>query len=94
MPDIETIEDLKEHIFSGKGAEDFLDEGEEIQLQVKENNKKEGSPIFVREDGKVGFPTFNSIAIQIGDIVRGKIKFDTDHYFFVEVHEIVTRETE
>ena len=90
----ETLAELKDQIFSGKGAESFLDPGENIQLQVKENNKKQGSPIFVRDDGKVGFPTFNSIPVHIGDTIRGRVKFDTDRYFFVEVQEIVTRDSE
>jgi len=83
------IEEIKEEIFNRQGALNMYELGDEVQLQVKENKKNPGAPIFIREDGKVGFPTFNSIPIDIGEIIKGKIKLDTDTYFFVEVQEIL-----
>jgi hypothetical protein len=59
------------------------------QYIVRENKKKPGEPIFVREDGKVGFPTINSVKIEIGDVVRGKIQHEEPNYFLLEVREIV-----
>ncbi len=87
----EKFKDLKENIFAGTGA--FIDykTGDDIQLVVKENNQKPGSPIFVLESGKVGFNTINSIPSDIGDTVRGQIKLDMDTCFFVEVQEIITK---
>jgi hypothetical protein len=61
----------------------------EIQLVARENNKKPGQVIFVREDGKVGFPTINSIAVEIGDVVHGKVFLDKDKYFLFEVQSVV-----
>ena len=61
----------------------------DAQYIVRENKKKPGEPIFVREDGKVGFPTINSIKIEIGDVVRGKIQHEEPNYFLLEVREIV-----
>jgi len=61
---------------------------QEMQLVARENNKKAGQVIFVREDGKVGFPTINSINVKIGDVVKGKVFLDKDKYFLFEVQEI------
>ncbi len=66
--------------------------GEEIQLKAQENRKRPGSPIFIASSGKIGFPTINSVPVQIGDVVRGKIKIENDSYFFVDVTEVITRE--
>jgi hypothetical protein len=62
----------------------------EYQFVVRENKKSPGKPIFVREDGKVGFPTINSISIKIGDTVRGKIRQEEPNYFLFEIREIVS----
>ena len=59
------------------------------QFVVRENSKKPGEPILVREDGKVGFPTMNSIHVKIGDTVRGKIQQEEENYFLFEVQEII-----
>ncbi len=88
----ETLESLKEKIFNNRGSFLAYNTGDEIQLVVKENRQRPGAPIFVREDGKCGFSTINSIPFTIGDTVRGKIKIDTETVFFVEVNEIITRE--
>jgi hypothetical protein len=61
---------------------------DEKQFIVRENRKKPGEPIFVREDGKVGFPTINSIAVKIGDIARGKIVHEEPTYFLAEIREV------
>ena len=60
-----------------------------LQYIVRENKRKPGEPIFVREDGKVGFPTINSLNVEIGDIVRGKIQHEEPNYFLIEVREII-----
>ena len=64
-----------------------------IQLTVMENRKRPGEQIFIREDGKIGFPTINSIRADFGDVVRGKVKIDEGSYFFVEIQEIVQKNT-
>jgi hypothetical protein len=61
----------------------------EIQLTVRENKSRPGHPIFIRDDGKIGFSTFNSISFEIGDTIKGKIRHESDKYFFVEVQEIL-----
>lgn len=62
---------------------------------VLENNKKPGQPIFMATEGdnmgKVGFPDINGLEVQIGDTVRGKIRFEHENYFVVDVIEIVKR---
>jgi len=60
-----------------------------IQLKVRENRKKKGEPVFVREDGKIGFPTINSIKINIGDTVLGRVQLDADTYFMFEVSSVI-----
>ncbi len=88
---------MKQKIFDRrenlKGTPALIDyeQGTSVRLIVKENSKKPGKIIFVREDGKVGFPTINSIHTKIGDVVEGKIKVDNKSCFFVEVDTIVQR---
>jgi hypothetical protein len=64
-------------------------QGEDQQFVVRENKKKPGEPIFVREDGKVGFPTINSIRVDIGDTIRGYVRHEEPSYFLVEIREII-----
>jgi len=87
--DEKQFKEIKDKLFTGAGA--FIDYkvGDDIQLVVRENNKKPGTPIFVRTDGKVGFNTINSIASNIGDTIRGQVKLDLDTCFFVEVQEVI-----
>jgi hypothetical protein len=85
----EELQNLKEKVFRNKHSFYDYSLGDEVQLQVKENHKQTGKPIFVREDGKVGFPTINSIPIKIGETVKGTLKYDGENYFFVEVQEII-----
>jgi hypothetical protein len=84
----DAINDYKEN------PEDSLFEngfsGDEVQLVVRENSRKPGEPIFVREDGKVGFPTINSISVTIGATIRGRIQQEEPTYFLVEVRSIVS----
>jgi len=63
---------------------------EEVIMNVHENAKKPGEPIFIREDGKVGFPTMNSIKVNIGDRVKCKVQHDADTYFLLDVKEILS----
>jgi len=60
-----------------------------IQLKAQDNKSNPGSPIFIREDGKIGFSTANSIEFSIGDTVRGVVVIDNDKYFMVQVREVV-----
>lgn len=69
----------------------FRTEYPEVQFTALENRKRPGHPIFVRDDGKVGFPTINSVSFDVGDVIRGHLKLDTDTYFFVEVSEVVQK---
>jgi len=80
---------LKEAIetFEETGKLDLT--GEVKQFKVRENSKKPGTPIFVRDDGKVGFPTINSISVKIGEVVKGRIVSEQPSYFLVEVSEVV-----
>jgi hypothetical protein len=80
----EKIEDLKKY----PGTLDGLF-SKPVQFTALENAKLSGEVIFVREDGKVGFPAFNSIPVKIGDTVRGTLTLEQDSCFFVEVHEIL-----
>ena len=64
-------------------------EPQQEQFIVRENSKKPGEPIFVRGDGKVGFPTINSRRVEIGDTVRGRIQVEEDTYFLFEVREVI-----
>jgi hypothetical protein len=61
------------------------------QFKALENRRKDG-PIFIREDGKVGFPTLNSIKFKIGDIVRGPVVYETERYFMLRVEEVLPQE--
>ena len=65
------------------------DIGPTVQLLVQENRGRPGHHIFIREDGKIGFATLNSIDFSIGDITRGKIIQEQVRYFMVEIQEIV-----
>ena len=81
---------LKEAI-KEKGLDQMVKEAlpEIRQFVVRENAKKPGEPIFVMQNGKVGFPTINSLSVKIGDTVKGKIQMERDTYFLFEVTEIV-----
>ncbi len=83
------FEKIKEETFSEKGAFVDYNAGDDMQLVVKENNKKPGESIFVLDNGKCGFSTINSIPSKIGDTIKGKIKLDLDTVFFIEVNEII-----
>ena len=91
------IVQLKQKIFDrrsqlmGSSAVIDYEAGTHVRLIVKENNRKPGKMIFVREDGKCGFPTINSIKAKVGDVIEGTIKVDNDTCFFVEVENIVQR---
>jgi len=86
---------IKEAIESNPSEIDLTDlSSNMVQYKVRENKRKPGEPIFVREDGKVGFPTINSIQLKIGDIVRGKIQYEEPNYFLIEVREKVGQEDE
>lgn len=87
----ETLESLKGKIFNNRGTFLAHDVGDEIQLVVQENRQRPGEPIFIREDGMIGFKTVNSISMNIGDVVKGQIRLNNDTVFFVEVNEIVER---
>ncbi len=82
---------VRKEVFDQHGKFIDYETGEEMQLVVKENNKKPGAPIMVLENGKVGFPTVNSIPIEIGDTIRGKMKLNFDTVFFVEVESILQK---
>lgn len=58
-----------------------------FQGKAMENRQKPGNMVFIREDGKIGFPTTNSIPIKIGDIAKGKIVLEADSYFMVQIRE-------
>jgi len=91
---MKTLKNAIEMIESGKLSSDEMREylaPENGQFIARENNKNPGHIIFVREDGKVGFPTINSIPIEIGDTARGKIQSEEEHYFLFEVREIVNK---
>jgi len=64
--------------------------GQTIQIKVQENNKAPGEPIFIREDGKIGFSTVNSIPLTIGDVVKGTVMLDEPHFFTVLVTEVIS----
>jgi len=59
------------------------------QFVVRENHKKPGEPILIRADGKVGFPTMNSLPCKIGDTVRGRIQQEEKNYFLFDIEEIL-----
>ena len=61
----------------------------EVIMNVRENSKKPGTPIFVRDDGKVGFPTLNSISVKIGDRVQCRVQYEADTYFLLEVKKVI-----
>ncbi len=63
--------------------------GDEVQFVAKPNRRDPSKPIFVREDGKVGFSNLNSIPYKIGDTIKGRVKLDTAGCFFIEVHKVV-----
>ncbi len=65
--------------------------GMEVRLIVKENKRKPGKQIFAREDGKVGFPTINSIPVNIGDVIDGRVEVNNDSCFFIEIERVVQK---
>ncbi len=83
------LDELKKHLETSPTNTIDFQTGDEVVFVSKENRKSPGEPIFVREDGKVGFPTFNSISFNTGDKVRGRVKIDRDTCFFIEVYEII-----
>lgn len=62
---------------------------DDIQLTVRENHKKQGQPVFVLPDGKIGFPSKDSIPVNIGDVVSGKISMITNRYVFITASEVL-----
>ena len=71
---------------------DDYDIGEEIQLTVVENKQNAGEPAFILPDGKIGFPSRNSIPVKIGDVILGKVEVIADHYAFIAAKEIIHSE--
>ena len=68
----------------------LIHEGKEVQFVALENHKKPGSPIFIQDDGKIGFPSINGLQVKIGDTIKGIVHHTKRNYFFVEVTSIVT----
>jgi len=64
-------------------------EQEVHEFKVLENHRKPGYPIFVNQEGKVGFPGFGSIPISIGQTIKGVIVYEHNNYFLVRVQEVV-----
>ncbi len=87
----EALEALKKKVFNKRKAFLNLETGDEIQLVVKENNRRPGKPIFVLANGKVGFPSLNSMPANLGDTIKGTIKIDNENVFFVEITEVVEK---
>lgn len=91
---IKEIKEIKADIFKeGNTLNDYI-VNDEIQLVVKENRQKSGQPIFILPDGKIGFPSKDSIPVNIGDVVTGKIAMITDRYVFVTASEILHKNEE
>ncbi len=63
--------------------------GEEIQLTAVENRQNKEEPAFILPDGKIGFPSRNSVPVEIGDTIIGKIEVIADHYVFIAAKEII-----
>jgi len=82
-------EKLKELRKDPKATIDFKP-GDTVQIKALENKRKKGEPVFIREDGKIGFPTINSVAFKIGDTVKGNVTRDADTYFMVQITEVVS----
>ncbi len=74
---------------SSKRLVEVLDELQDVQFKVQENRNKPGEHILIREDGKIGFATFNSMSFKIGDVIKGVIQQEHDRYFMVEVRSVV-----
>ncbi len=95
MQETTKIQDLNQKIFNkreklrGTAAVIDYSQGDTVRLIVKENSRKPGRVCFAREDGKVGFPTINSLQVKIGDVIEGRVKADNPTCFFVDVEKIV-----
>jgi len=85
----EELLELKKHLEASPTNVLDFEIGDRVQLTVLENFKFPGNKLFVRDDGKVGFPTINSIPFEVGDTVRGVVRRNSDTYFFVEVQEVI-----
>jgi len=77
------------------GVESHLDldkdiGSEELQMVIKENNRQPGEFILVKNTGKVGFLTKNSIPVRLGDVVKGIITREEENFFLFEAHELVS----
>lgn len=79
----------KQHADTGENLIDLIADNEVHQFIARENYKKPGQPIFIQDDGKVGFPSINGLNVNIGDTVKGVVHHSQENYFFVEVQEIV-----
>jgi hypothetical protein len=95
MQDIKTpiqkaIKTLNEK-YPDHSLNDTFISGENVELEVKENNRRPGHPIFVKGNGKVGFPAFGSIDISIGDTIRGEVVYEHEYYFLVRVNDIIKK---
>lgn len=91
MPDKKSLQVVADQLSADPSLdlenEDFIDQ--EVELVVCENHRKPGEPIFVLPCGKVGFPSYDSQPIAIGQKISGLIVFEHDSYFLIEVRNII-----
>jgi hypothetical protein len=70
-------------------ANNFVRPLEKAQLKATSNRKNPSSLMFIREDGKIGFPTSNSIRFSNGDIISGTILQEEETYFMIRVEKVL-----
>jgi hypothetical protein len=83
------LEETQIELSDIKADDNFFADEKAIQIKAKKNRANPNRLVFIREDGKLGFPSENSIPINEGDICRGVIMLEQENYFLVQVREIV-----
>ena len=93
MGSISRIKEIREILSKENLTLDEYYSGQELQLTVRSNKKKPNQPVFIMPDGRIGFPSENSIPVEIGDVIKGHVAMISDSYAFVTASEIIHRNT-
>lgn len=83
----EVAKDLK--LNPTKTMKDGFDVGEQVQLTARSNKRSPNDVIFILPNGKIAFPSADSIPCNIGDVVKATVIADREKFSFITVNEII-----
>lgn len=68
--------------------------GSKLQLTAHNNKKQPGEPVFILPDGKLGFPSRDSIPVEVGDVISGEVAMVGDSYVFITANKTLYKNGE